>query len=77
MQVLLLLSYNVQLQFCVPVLTIPAMVPYPCSPILLEKGLDIAVTMGTDYLAIQAELVNSQENGVEHNQHALVSVLHI
>ena len=31
--------------------------------------------MGIDYLTVQVELVNSQENGLEHNQHALVSVI--
>ena len=44
---------------------------------MLEKGHTTGVTMGTDYLATQAELVNSQENGLEHNHYALVSVLEV
>ena len=40
---------------------------------MLEKEQYIAVTLGMDYLGLQVELVNYQENGVESNQHAIVS----
>ena len=43
----------------------------------MENRQDIAVTMGIDYLGLHTELVNYQENGVKHNQHALVSMLEV
>ena len=42
---------------------------------MLEKLHTITATMVTDYLAIQAERVKQLENGVEHSQLVLVSIL--
>ena len=40
---------------------------------MLEEGHTSIVTRGIGGLVLLTELVNNQENGVVHNQHALVS----
>ena len=44
-----------------------------CIPILLEEVHTTGVTLGIDYLDLRIELAGCLGNGVEHNQHALVS----
>ena len=68
-------SLLLQIQCCAPVLIHLAMALSQWAPLLWEVTHTTAVTLDIDYLYLytQAELVNYQESGMEHSQHALVS----
>ena len=66
---------QIPLQYYAPLSMILTMVLSLCRVLdMLEREHTIAVTMVTNYLALSAELVSYLVIGVEHNQHALVSI---